>query len=386
MKCLTRVVVVSLLTIAASPAIPQETSPPSVPKDSLSQAIAYYLGTGGQVNLIKAKSLFLEAAKTGDPLATVWLARCYHRGRCGFPKDPSQAEELARGAIGHVEKLGREGNPAAMALWACILDEGLGVAPCPEEAARWYLKAAEAGDVLAMGNLACKLYEKGDRREAVNWYRKAADAGLASAMCTLGRIYMYQKKEGTGITRDPRQGFRWFLKASQAGNAPAMSCLGEAYLDGLGVERNPQKAADWWRKGAELGDAGCMCNLGYCYGHGVGLAEDHTKARLWYRRGAECGNALAMLSLAHLLVHGKGGPQNVTQAFHWLGRSVDAGCPEAKAALAQYQKEMVELERERAELDRQAESARRQRVSRGGTPAAAVEGLHAAGGTLGRRK
>jgi len=65
------------------------------------------------------------------------------------------------------------------------LDRGAGVGRNRTEAARWYQKAADAGNAdaqFALGNL----YTKGDgvpksEPEAIKWYQKAAAQGHAKA-------------------------------------------------------------------------------------------------------------------------------------------------------------------------------------------------------------
>jgi TPR repeat protein len=59
-----------------------------------------------------------------------------------------------------------------------LYENGLGVTKDAAEAARWYQKAADAGDALGMVNLG-SMYENGtgvtkDAAEAARWYRKAA--------------------------------------------------------------------------------------------------------------------------------------------------------------------------------------------------------------------
>ena len=53
-----------------------------------------------------------------------------------------------------------------------------------------------------------------DDAEAVRWYRKAADKGEALAMSNLGRMY----DQGSGVAKDPRQAAEWVFKAVKAGN------------------------------------------------------------------------------------------------------------------------------------------------------------------------
>ena len=60
------------------------------------------------------------------------------------------------------------------------------------QAANWFRKAAEAGDVVRMRNLGL-MYENGrglpkDEAQAVTWFRKAADGGDSTAADELKRL------------------------------------------------------------------------------------------------------------------------------------------------------------------------------------------------------
>ena len=135
--------------------------------------------TGPQVAWTRRKrrALFFQAAAQGDPLATMWVARCYHTARCGFPRDETKAQKLAGRVIDDVKKSAESGHPMAMALWASALSDGLGVGQNKEESARWSNKAAEAGDLLAMGHTASACFDRGDYSRAIDWYEQAAAAG-----------------------------------------------------------------------------------------------------------------------------------------------------------------------------------------------------------------
>jgi TPR repeat protein len=70
------------------------------------------------------------------------------------------------------------------------------------------------------------VYEKGigvtrNYTEAARWYRKAADAGNARGMSNLG--YMHEK--GLGVTKNYTEAVRWYRKAANAGNKYAIKRL-----------------------------------------------------------------------------------------------------------------------------------------------------------------
>jgi Sel1 repeat len=60
-----------------------------------------------------------------------------------------------------------------------------------------------------------------DDQEAAKWYRKAVDAGDVGAMNNLGVMY----RKGQGVPQDEAEAMRLFQKAADAGNAEAKDNL-----------------------------------------------------------------------------------------------------------------------------------------------------------------
>ena len=96
----------------------------------------------------------------------------------------------------------------------------------PQEAATWFVKAADAGDSGGMLNLGA-MYFLGngvteDYARAAYWYRKAADAGNVDAMYNLGR--MYENGQVAGV-KDPTHARELYIKAAALGNTEATAGL-----------------------------------------------------------------------------------------------------------------------------------------------------------------
>jgi TPR repeat protein len=84
------------------------------------------------------------------------------------------------------------------------------------QAAAWYLKAANQGNIGAEVRLAA-LYRDGrgvarDMAQAADWYRKAADQGDVSAQGTLGLLYSI----GQGVPRSDVEAYYWLALAAAA--------------------------------------------------------------------------------------------------------------------------------------------------------------------------
>jgi len=96
---------------------------------------------------------------------------------------------------------------------------GKGVAQDYAQAAAWYRKAAEKGNISGQIHLAA-LYRDGgkhfprDMAQAAAWYRKAAEQGDAGAQGTLGVLYSM----GQGVPHDDVEAYYWLdLAASVPG-------------------------------------------------------------------------------------------------------------------------------------------------------------------------
>jgi uncharacterized protein len=136
--------------------------------------------------------------------------------------------------------------------------KGLGVQQDFNEAAKWYTKAADQGDVRSQFFLASS-YENGVRgfaknpAQAVKWYLKiAAQNQFADTLPGDEKVKTFALRrlgfhyyEGEGVAQDYQQAAKWTTVAALQGDANAQSTLGLMYKDGLGVKRNPAAAQKW---------------------------------------------------------------------------------------------------------------------------------------------
>ena len=167
---------------------------------------------------------------------------------------------------------------------------GLGVTKDPEEAARWFLKAAQ--------------YEH------------------SGAQVQLGHLY----RSGEGVPQDYTAAVMWYRKAANQGNGMAAYNLAEAYVDGEGVPHNLQKAEEWCLQAAAAGYA----REDYELARNVYLVlqsadkllldapPDNMDWAAQFRKPAEMGYAKAQFHLGVLYALGEGVPQNDYRAYVWL--------------------------------------------------------------------
>lgn len=266
-----------------------------------------------------------------------------------------QAGDIA-GAIPLLAEEAKLGNPVAAFNLAKILEDGSAGAPDLQQAATYYMIAAEIDTAPRYNGAALgpqgpeliaaaqkygqfalgRLYEAGtgvplDPQEAVFWYTRAADLGLQQAMLKLAVIYLEGMPGSDGsaaVAPDPGQSVAWLEKAAALGNVAAMNQLGRAYLAGEGVLVNPRVAAEWFEKAAAAGSLTAEYSLGSIYRIGFGGQPDFIRAVRHFERGANGKESASMVALGDLYANGQGVPQDKVQALTWYKLAALYGQPE----------------------------------------------------------
>jgi TPR repeat protein len=93
-----------------------------------------------------------------------------------------------------------------------------------------------------------------DTTQAAQWFRRAADNGDLGAEVEFAiRLF-----NGDGVPKDEARAARYFLHAAQRGNAIAQNRIAKLYVAGRGVPKNLVEAAAWNLAAASQGrsDAG----------------------------------------------------------------------------------------------------------------------------------
>lgn len=225
---------------------------------------------------------FLTASLMGDIQAQTELLKIL--GKPGVNKDTFTLR-----VIQAYEKAAHGRNPIGMNNWGYICFLGIGVTKRDgAEAMNWFQKAAEAGNVAAMGNLGIIYdgsYGKKDPAQAILWLKRAADAGNAPAMSRLGLIYFGNKDP------DNAEAIRWYRKAADAGDPTAMNMLAAIYGSDLSGTAKPDltKTLFWFQNGAAAGDSAAMWNLGVMYETGEGVPKNPAIANTWFQKAMKAG-------------------------------------------------------------------------------------------------
>lgn len=162
--------------------------------------------------------LVVQAVIKEDSKAKYHLANRMAQGIGGYEVDPVKARKLWMEAA-------QQGHPEAQFNLAYYCMKGMGGPANPVEAATWFRKSADQGNPRAqfwMGNC----YENGigvqkDMVEACRWFKLGAEKNHRECQGTMGFRYGM----GEGVSKDLTQSFEWFWCAAQNGDAPSINAI-----------------------------------------------------------------------------------------------------------------------------------------------------------------
>ncbi|PKA57790.1 F-box protein [Apostasia shenzhenica] len=203
-----------------------------------------------------------------------WGKRFKHG--CGVRRDPSRAmESFLKGA--------ERGCAAAM------VDAGLMYWEMgrKEEGKDFYARAAELGHPAGQCNLGIYYLEAKPPcpDEALKWFYKAAKLGNARAQYSLALCL----HKGRGVKRNSSEAAKWYLRAAEGGNVRAMYNTFLCYSTGEGFSRNLRKASLWLKRAADSGHRKAQ------FEHGIELFSggETMKALVYVELAVRAGEAAA---------------------------------------------------------------------------------------------
>ncbi|MFO1109541.1 MAG: hypothetical protein U1E61_10185 [Bradyrhizobium sp.] len=151
--------------------------------------------------------------------------------------------------------------------------------------------AALKGDAAAAYEIGVRFAEgKGvpaNPDEAAKWYDRAANAGVVPAIFRLGTFY----EKGLSVKKDIDIARRYYMQAAERGNAKAMHNLAVLDADGGGKGADYKAASQWFRKAADRGVADSQYNLGILYARGIGVDQNLAESFKWFSLAAAQGDA-----------------------------------------------------------------------------------------------
>lgn len=230
----------------------------------------------------------IEKAKSGDAEAQIIVGKyCLNYGSQEdavkwFIRAANAGETLAYTELGY-----------------CYMN-GIGVDADPGKAVRLYKKAAAMQDTNAMCFLADYFLARSNRQETITavikLYLKAARLGHADAQEHLGVIYY----EGRYIEKNESQSFFWLKKSVEENDHyQGGYYLAMCYLDGIGTEVNSRKAVDILKKTVEKGGGhftDCLRLLSQCYQNGVGVNKNVHMAKIYIQKANQQDRLLSDIS------------------------------------------------------------------------------------------
>lgn len=171
----------------------------------------------------------LELANTGNVEAMRNLGEFYRKKSKHF-EGPAVGESISVEVFW--EHLNDEGDPDFNA-----------------KAFKWFLKAAEAGDVESMIKVGGAFYDaigvEQNYPKALEWYEKAATFGSIRAMNITAYLYTFSFG---GFVPNAEKTFYWYSKAASLGNLQAIKELLKCYQSGEGTEKNEDKVDELFAK------------------------------------------------------------------------------------------------------------------------------------------
>jgi uncharacterized protein len=221
------------------------------------------------------------------------------------------------------------------------------------------LAEARIGDEHAQNQLGVMYYRgegvRQDYAEAARWYRKAAEQGNVVSQVNLADLY----RDGKGVPQDYAEAARWYRKAAEQGDTHAQVNLADLYRDGKGVPQDYAEAVRWFSRPAEQGYPASQFDLGVLYEKGQGVPQDYAQAATWYRKASEQGSPLAQLNLGSLYAKGQGVPRDDTEAYFWFDLAVVGKLDAANAERATISRDRAASHLTPSDLSRVQERARR---------------------------
>jgi len=122
-----------------------------------------------------------------------------------------------------------------------------------------------------------------NKSNAASWFQKAADGGDIPAATQLGDMYMF----GDGVTQDEAKAFPLLTKAANGGAPQAMQELGELYFTGRGVAQDRYQGMVWSIRAGEKGAPLALIHIGREYANGEAVPKDLSKAVFYMSIGIQ---------------------------------------------------------------------------------------------------
>lgn len=199
-------------------------------------------------------------------------------------------------AVGYLRRAAELGDVGAASSLGYMFLSGDGIGSDRSEAEHYLIMAAEAGNPVAMCNLGVLLSDS-DPVSSMDWFGRAAEAGSVRGMKNLAAAYSI----GQGVPMDKAASIGWYSKAADMGDIDSMCVLASILRNGDGVEVDKVRAAELYRKAADMGDMGAQYDLAFMLDAGEGIPQDRAEAERYFRLSADQGDTDACLCMGGIL-------------------------------------------------------------------------------------
>ncbi|MEQ6918737.1 tetratricopeptide repeat protein [Halomonas aquatica] len=232
-----------------------------------------------------------------------------------------------------------QGNAEAQVVIGTLHSSGMGVDKDKENAARWFRKAANKGNAVAILNLDL-LYSRGEggtSEEIFSWYLNLANSKESLDPSNPGSIYVTAQYnvglfylEGKGVERDPEEAINWLMEAEKNGSLSAKYVLAMEYYKGDILDKDARKAFDLFEVLASEGDARSQYFIGMFYLEGDVVPQNHSNASYWFKKSSEQGVPNAQYQLSSMYTQGLGVREDLVIAYFLSSLSAAQGHEGAK--------------------------------------------------------
>jgi TPR repeat protein len=268
-----------------------------------------------------------RAARRGDRVAQFSLGLNYLGGNDSPPSVASAAIWFERAAqAGHVDAMAQLAKLALRGICPASVSTGLFAdrtsSPKYDQALLWAKRAASGGSLDGAIILAA-LFSDGpedlrDREAACALLEDAAARGSGPGCLSLALLLARMPAP------DPSRMTELLLTAAEAGVPTGIYLCGVAKEFAFGCEQDLVAAAAFYRRSAELGVPSGQTRLGHALLDGIGVPRDRLEGETWLRKAAANGDARAAARLGDFYVRDNEMPSFV-EASVWFGRAVELG-------------------------------------------------------------
>ena len=233
-------------------------------------------GEAGTINLIEAKSWYMQAANKNHPDALVALGEMAIKNEAGLTQSD---------AVSYLTRASDLGRTDAMRALSDLYRTGQGTAPSAKKSESLLKKASQSFDRDATKRLGDSYFEK-DPKKALKYYEQAADAGHVEAAYIAGVMYA----ENFEIRPNSTKSASLLKQAAEGGHAAAQADYGLLVYQGYGAEKSDVEAAKWFEKSAKGGDKEGQFLYAFTLAKGEGVTQSYEEAYYWLLKSDKSGN------------------------------------------------------------------------------------------------